>query len=107
MEVSQQIKKITKKMRIRKEFAFLLVVLAVFSGVFYLVFFQLNLSEEEISEYSKSSEGDYSEYSSRINGASVSIKDLIDSEQVKKMEYYGRLIEEKKYSENRNPFIEK
>lgn len=105
MEVGQQIKEITKKMRIRKEFAFLLVALVAFSFVFYLVFFQLNLSEEEISEYSKSLEGDYDKYSNRINSANVNIEDLVNSEQVKKMKYYGKLIEEKNYDKGRNPFI--
>lgn len=102
MKISQT-KKIIKK--IKREFIFLLIAAVVFSFVFYSTFFQLSLSEEEISEYSKSFEGDYSEYSNRINSASVSIKDLINSEQVKRIEYHGRLIEERKYNEGRNPFI--
>ena len=102
MKISQT-KKIIKK--IKREFIFLLIAAVVFSFVFYSTFFQLGLSEEEISEYSKSFEGDYSEYSNRINSASVSIKDLINSEQVKRIEYHGRLIEERKYNEGRNPFI--
>ena len=102
MEISQ-IKKIIRK--IKKEFVFLLVAAIAFSFVFYLTFFQSNLSEEEISEYSGLLEGDYSEYSSRINSANVSIKDLVNSEQVKKIEYHGRLIEEKEYNKGRNPFV--
>ena len=102
MEISQ-IKNIIRK--IKKEFIFSLVAAVAFSFVFYSSFFQSNLSEEEISEYSKLPESDYSEYSSRINSANVSVKDLINSEQVKKMEYHGRLIEEKKYNEGRNPFV--
>ena len=102
MEISQ-IKNITRK--IKKEFIFSLIAAVAFSFVFYLSFFQSSLSEEEISEYSRSLEGDYSEYSNRINSASVSVKDLVNSEQVKKMEYHGRLIEERKYSEGGNPFV--
>ncbi|MEA1937166.1 MAG: hypothetical protein U9N04_03585 [Patescibacteria group bacterium] len=100
-----QIKNITK--RIEKEFIFLLIVAVVFSVVFYSIFFQPNLSEEEISEYSKSLEGDYEEYSNRINSAGVNIEDLIDSEQVKKMKYHGKLIEEREYDKKENPFIKK
>ena len=102
MKVSQ-IKEIIGK--IKKKFVFLLIAAVAFSFVFYSTFFQSSLSEEEISEYSKSFESDYSEYGNRINSASVSVKDLINSEQVKRIEYHGRLIEEKKYNEGRNPFI--
>ena len=102
MKISQ-IKKIISQ--IKKEFVFLPIAAIAFSFIFYLTFFQSDLSEEEISEYSKSLEGDYSEYSSRINSMNVSIKDLVNSEQVKKTEYHGRLIEEKKYNEGRNPFV--
>jgi len=102
MKISR-IKKIIKK--IKREFILLLVAAVAFSFAFYSIFLQSSLSEEEISEYSKSLEGDYSEYGNRINSASVSIKDLVNSEQVKRIEYHGRLIEERKYNEGRNPFI--
>ena len=98
-----QIKKIIH--RIKKDFIYLPVAAIVFSFVFYLTFFQSDLSEEEISEYSKSLEGDYSEYNNRINSANVNIESLVNSEQVKKMEYYGKLVEEKNYSKGKNPFI--
>ena len=81
------------------------VAAVAFSFVFYLTFFQSSLSEEEISEYSKSFEGDYNEYNNRVNSANVNIESLVNSEQVKKMEYHGKLIEEKNYSKEKNPFI--
>ena len=104
MEINQ-IKKIVNKAKIKKEFIYLFVAAIAFSFVFYLTFFQSSPSEEEISEYSKSLESDYGEYNSRINSANVNIENLVNSEQVKKMEYYGRLIEEKNYSKEKNPFV--
>ncbi len=99
------IKKIKEKIETKKEFIFLLVIMVAFSFVFYLTFFRLSLNEEETSEHSESLKGDYSEYSSRINSANVNIEDLIDSEQVKRMKYYERLIEEKNYDKGKNPFV--
>jgi len=93
------------KNKIKKDFIYLPVAAVAFSFVFYLTFFQPSLSEEEISEYSESFEGDYSEYNNRVNSANVNIKSLVNSEQVKKMKYYGKLIEEKNYSKEKNPFI--
>ena len=93
------------KNKIKKDFIYLPVAAVAFSFVFYLTFFQSSLSEEEISEYSKSFEGDYNEYNNRVNSANVNIESLVNSEQVKKMEYHGKLIEEKNYSKEKNPFI--
>ena len=103
MKINQIKNKIKNK--IKNGFIYLPVAAIAFSFAFYLTFFQLDLSEEEISEYSKSLEGDYSEYNNRISSANVNIESLIKSEQVKKMEYYGKLIEEKNYSKEKNPFI--
>jgi len=103
---SVKIKKIIEKIRVKKGFVFLLVATVVFLFVSYLTFFQSDPSEDEISEYSKSFESEYDKYGNQINNNNnTNIKNLIRSDQVKEIEYYGKLIEKKNYGNRRNPFV--
>ena len=101
---SVKIEKITAEIKTKKGFIFLFAAAVVFSFVSYLTFFQPDPNSDEISEYARLFECGYDEKDTRISGASISIKSLIDDDQVKEMEYYGKLIEEKNYSNGRNPF---
>ena len=105
---SVEIKRTVKKFKaeISKEIIALFSAVIIFSYVFYLAFFGFELSESEISEYTKPFKDNCCEYDDSANNAGANIKNLVEDSQVEELKYYDELIDERSYDKREDPFTE-
>ena len=105
---SAEIKKTVKKFKakISKEIIASFSAVIIFSYIFYLAFFGFELSESEISEYTKPFKDNCCEYDDSANNAGANIKNLVEDGQIEELKYYNDLIDERSYNKREDPFTE-
>jgi len=93
---------VLKRIKIKKGCLVAIGAVVFFAIIIYLTLFKLEVTKEDISNYSELSVNPYEKFEENVN--SDEVKNLVEDEQFKNIKYYDNLIEEKEYPVRENPF---
>ena len=91
-----------EQIKIRKSFLISAGAIIIFSMVVYSYLFNLEVTRDDISNYSELSANPYEKFENSINNNEV--KNLTEDSRFKNIKYYDDLIKQKDCPERENPF---